>query len=241
MRYLIVNADDLGLSPGVNAGIGQAHEHGIVTSASLMVRAPAAEGAAEYARRHPALGVGLHVDLGEWAVRDGQWEAVYERVPPHDAGAVQAEALAQLERFRQLIGREPDHIDSHQHVHRREPARTMLVTLAHRLGVPLRGAGRIGFCGDFYGQTDVGEPLPGRVSVEALLVLLDRLPPGATELACHPGFVEDCDPLGGTIYRLARNAEVAVLCDARVRAAVAERGIVLATYAQAASAVGGER
>jgi len=37
-RYLIVNADDFGQSPGVNRGIIQAHEHGIVTSASLMVR-----------------------------------------------------------------------------------------------------------------------------------------------------------------------------------------------------------
>src|SRR5437870_3779943 len=41
-RYLIVNADDFGLSPGVNRGIIEAHEHGIVTSASLMVRWPAA-------------------------------------------------------------------------------------------------------------------------------------------------------------------------------------------------------
>ena len=70
-RTLIVNADDFGLSPGVNAGVARTHEEGIVTSASLMVRQPAAEEAAAYARATPALGVGLHVDLGEWVWQDG--------------------------------------------------------------------------------------------------------------------------------------------------------------------------
>ena len=53
-RVLIVNADDFGLSAGVNRGIVEAHERGIVTSASLMVRRPAAREAADYARTHPA-------------------------------------------------------------------------------------------------------------------------------------------------------------------------------------------
>ena len=56
---LIVNADDFGQSPGVNRGIIEAHEHGIVTSASLMVRWPAAASAAAYAREHARLGLGL--------------------------------------------------------------------------------------------------------------------------------------------------------------------------------------
>ena len=64
-RYLIVNADNFGLSVGVNHGIIETHEHGIVTSASLMARWPAA--AAAYARAHPRLGLGLHLDIGEWA------------------------------------------------------------------------------------------------------------------------------------------------------------------------------
>ena len=44
MKYLVVNADDLGLSTGVNRDIAEAVEHGIVTSTSLMVRWPASEG-----------------------------------------------------------------------------------------------------------------------------------------------------------------------------------------------------
>src|SRR5207249_7492687 len=83
-RYLIVNADDFGLSPGVNRGIIKAHDQGIVTSASLMVRMPAAAEAAAYAREHPSLSVGLHCDLGEWTYRDRKWEPVYEVAPLDD-------------------------------------------------------------------------------------------------------------------------------------------------------------
>jgi predicted glycoside hydrolase/deacetylase ChbG (UPF0249 family) len=71
-RFLIVNADDFGLTSGINRGIIEAHEHGIVTSASLMVRYPAAREAADYAKAHPELSVGLHFEAGEWRYRAGR-------------------------------------------------------------------------------------------------------------------------------------------------------------------------
>src|SRR5215831_10941523 len=121
-RYLIVNADDFGLSPGTNRGIIEACERGILTSASLMVRYPPAAEAADYARRNPALSVGLHADLAEWVFRDGEWKPVYEVVPATDKQALADELARQLDAFRRLMGRDPDHLDSHQHVHRNEPA-----------------------------------------------------------------------------------------------------------------------
>src|SRR6266566_7386787 len=126
-RYLIVNADDFGQSPGVNRGIITGHEQGIVTSASLMVRWAAAAEAAAYGRTHPALSVGLHVDLGEWVYRDETWVALYEVVPLADRAAVTEEVSRQLAAFRRLMGREPTHIDSHQHVHRDEPVHSVVV------------------------------------------------------------------------------------------------------------------
>ena len=60
MKRLIVNADDFGLSPEVNAGIIRAHRDGILGGASLMVAELAAKPAAELARHNPALDVGLH-------------------------------------------------------------------------------------------------------------------------------------------------------------------------------------
>src|SRR5918998_1744630 len=156
-RCLIVNADDFGRSPGVNRGIIEAHEHGIVTSASLMVRWPAAAEAAAYGREHPDLSLGLHIDLSEWAYRDGDWRAVYEVALAEDIAAVADEVDRQLATFHRLVGQDPTHIDSHQHAHRWEPVRSVLIELARKLAVPLRHCSpAVRYCGDFYGQTGKG-------------------------------------------------------------------------------------
>jgi len=219
VRELIVNADDFGLSVGTNTGIVRSHELGIVTSASLMVHGPAAAEAAAYARMHPHLDLGLHVDLGEWAYRDGEWITLYERAP----AAVEIEQ--QLEHFRELTGRDPTHLDSHQHVHREEPVASLMAGHAARLGVPLRGS-PIPYCGDFYGQTGRGEPVPEAIAVDALLRIIERLPGGITELGCHPGL----DTALASTYRVERLHEVEALCDPAVRAALAREGIQLRPF-----------
>jgi predicted glycoside hydrolase/deacetylase ChbG (UPF0249 family) len=226
-RYLIVNADDFGASPGVNRGVARAHEHGILTSASLMVRAAAAAGAAAYARDHPDLSLGLHVDLGEWRFQGGGWRTVYEVVPTADAEAVAAEAGRQLEAFRLLAGVDPTHLDSHQHVHRDEPVRSALARIASRLDVPLRHfSPRVRYRGDFFGQTGEGEPVPAAIDVDALLALIPTLEPGVTELGCHPGAGDDT----GSVYGAERAVEVETLCDPRVREALSAGGIELCSF-----------
>jgi len=65
LKQLIVNADDLGLTPGVNRGILRAFQDGIVTSASLLVTGSAFEEAVALARQNPELDVGLHLTLVE--------------------------------------------------------------------------------------------------------------------------------------------------------------------------------
>src|SRR6266849_6414300 len=157
-RYLIVNADDFGQSCGVNRGIIEAHERGIVTSVSLMVRWPAAAEAAAYAREHPSLSLGLHFDFGEWRCRNGSWIKLYEVVSEENIAAVAKEASRQLAAFRRLIGEDPTHLDSHQHVHRRESLSSVFIEIAEGLGVPLRCCSRqLRYHGDFYGQTQNGE------------------------------------------------------------------------------------
>ena len=118
-KKLIVNADDFGQSPGINKGIIKAHEKGIVTSASLLVRYPAAVEAAGYAKSNPSLGIGLHIDLGEWFYHNGNWDPLYEVVPLDDTAAIAAEVKKQLESFNLLMERNPTHIDSHQHIHQK--------------------------------------------------------------------------------------------------------------------------
>src|SRR6266566_1742074 len=129
-RYLIVNADDFGQSPGINRGIVEAHEQGIVTSASMMVRWPDAAEAAAYGAEHPELSLGLHVDLGEWAYRDETWVPVYQVARADNAEDLARELARQLASFRQLVGADPSHLDSHQHVHREGPVRSLMVEAA---------------------------------------------------------------------------------------------------------------
>jgi len=230
-RYLIVNADDFGQAPGINQGIQKAHQHGIVTSASLMVRWLAATEAAAYGRAHPELSLGLHLDLGEWAYRNDTWVMLYEVVPLDDAAAMAGEIDRQLNRFYDLAGRSPTHLDSHQHVHREEPVRSLLGEAARRLGVPLRGCHpEVRYCGVFYGQNGKGEPFPEAIRVETLLQLVEGLAPGITELACHPGVGEGPDAM----YRSERSREVETLCDPRVKAALAAGAVRLCSFADLA-------
>jgi predicted glycoside hydrolase/deacetylase ChbG (UPF0249 family) len=228
-RLLIVNADDLGYTEGVNAGIFEAHSRGIVTSASMMVRRAAAAQAARLSAGHPQLAVGLHLDIGQWDYENGGWQLAYAHCPPDDAAAVEEECAAQLETFRALLGRDPTHLDSHQHAHRTEPVATAASSMAERLGVPLRGAG-IRYEGGFYGQTGKGEPYAEGISVEHLLGLIRSLRPGWTELGCHPGIgVEETE----TSYAREREQELEALCDSRVKSVIEAEGVLLRSFAAA--------
>ncbi len=227
-RRLIVNADDFGQSPGINRGIMEAQERGIVTSVSLMVRWPAAVEASTYAQRLPGFSTGLHVDLGEWTCHQGAWRPLYLVVPVDDPVAIKDEIARQLLRFRELMGRNPTHLDSHQHVHLREPAASILAALATDLGVPLRERdARIYYTGVFYGQTADGKPWPQAITPSALIQTLEALPLGLTALGCHPGYAEDLK----TMYRDERAREVATLCDPRVRQTIERMQIQLVSFA----------
>jgi chitin disaccharide deacetylase len=227
-KYLIVNADDFGRSSGVNRGIIAAHEKGIVTSASLMVRWPAAVEAAAYGREHPELSLGLHLDLGEWFYRDHEWAPEYEVVPWHDATKVAEEIAQQLAAFRRLFHKAPTHIDSHQHVHLREPVRSILLATARNLRARVRQCDPdVHYCGRFYGQTAEGKPWPAGIATDTLIGILRELKPGITELGCHPGDGDDLD----SVYLKERVLEVDVLCDLRVRAAIENEHLVLCSFA----------
>jgi predicted glycoside hydrolase/deacetylase ChbG (UPF0249 family) len=227
-RNLVVNADDLGLSEAVNEGVFAAHLEGIVTSASLMVRQGAAAAAAQRATEHPGLAVGLHIDLGEWNYEEGEWTLAYSHCDGDDREGVEAECRAQLERFRALLGRGPTHLDSHQHVHESEPAKGVAESLAAELGVPLRNRA-IRYEGGFYGQSGRGEPFPEGITVERLMELIRTLPPGWTEIGCHPA----AGPVSTSSYDAERQVELVTLRDPRVRDLLNVTDVRLCSFAQA--------
>ena len=223
---LVINADDFGQSPAVNEGILTAHRDGIVTSTSLMVRWPAAAEGVAAAAEFPALSIGLHLDLGEWSHDAGEWRAVYQVVDSDDEQLVHQEIQSQLEQFRALVGRDPTHLDSHQHVHRREPAQALLRAAGEALGIPVRHFSPYTYVGDFYGQTDDGNPVPGALTEEHLLKIVTKLTPGNWELACHPA----AGPTPSSMYSNERLLELAILTSERIAEALPQLGISLLPF-----------
>jgi predicted glycoside hydrolase/deacetylase ChbG (UPF0249 family) len=135
----------------------------------------------------------------------------------------------QLGRFRELTGRDPTHLDSHQHVHRAEPVRSIVCEAGRELGVPVRHfTAGVRYCGDFYGQGERGNPVPGAISVESLVRIIHALPAGITELACHPGYGSEMD----SMYAAERTVELRTLCHPRVRAILARGAASLRSFAE---------
>ena len=227
MRYVIFNADDFGASTGINRGVIEAHENGVVTSASLMVTGGQCSEAAAMARDHPGLAVGLHWDV--W----GEDERAFDVGAEH---AVRTEVLRQLDDFYRLLGRSPTHIDSHKHAHLDERALPIVREVVEPLGVPVRGDGHVEFVGGFYAQWEWQVTDLEYVSVAALQAILrDETVDGWTEISCHPGYRW---PGFSSVYHAEREAELATLTDPAVSRTLDECGLRLASYADWAAVVG---
>jgi predicted glycoside hydrolase/deacetylase ChbG (UPF0249 family) len=157
------------------------------------------------------------------------WSCLYQVVPLDNRAAIAEEAERQLEMFRALTGREPTHLDSHQHVHLHEPVKSVLIDLAERLTVPLRHFSRhVKYCGEFYGQTGKGHPCLEAITVDRLFEIISTLPLGVTELACH-GHQGPSGP-DGAMYGRERALEIATLCDSRVRDALLVHEVELCSF-----------
>jgi chitin disaccharide deacetylase len=153
VAHLIVNADDFGLTSGVNRAIMELHAAGVVTSASLMARAAATDEAIGLARSRPSLGIGCHLIFV-----DGEPVLPAQRIPtlvdrrtgrfPHSfatflrrlftkrlrAAEIAAEAAAQIDLL-QRQGLRLTHIDSHKHTHMFSPVLRPVLRAARAAGI----------------------------------------------------------------------------------------------------------
>ena len=152
MKELILNADDFGLTRGVNEGIVRAHRDGVLTSATLMAGGPAFDHAVECARANLKLGVGCHLVL-----TGGVAVAPKEEIPsladtsgnlPASLGTfvarltsgkirtgdIERELRAQIGKIR-AAGIQPTHLDTHKHTHAHPRVMKVLAKVAQELGV----------------------------------------------------------------------------------------------------------
>ena len=151
---LILNADDFGLTPGINRAVGELHQAGALTSTTLMATGPAFEDAVAVARRSPGLGVGCHIVLTDGvpvspphrvasllgpdgrSFRPGLLSFVLAALSNGiKAEEVAREANAQIERLQQA-GIPVSHLDTHKHTHIFPWIARPLLETAVRCGVP---------------------------------------------------------------------------------------------------------
>jgi hopanoid biosynthesis associated protein HpnK len=200
VRRLIVNADDFGLTSGVNRAIVELHAAGRVTSASLMARAGATDEAIELARATPSLGIGCHVVLV-----DGEPMLPPEKIPslvdartgrfPNSlmtfllrlfagrirADEIEAEAAAQIAHLQQR-GVRLTHIDTHKHAHIFSAVLRPLLRAARAAGIR---AVRHPFEPEWAVRAAMGAPLARVVQIAALRPLAPR----ARNIIAQEGFI----------------------------------------------------
>lgn len=131
---MIFTADDFGLTTSVNEAVEQAHRRGVLSTASLMVTAPASADAVRRAKANPELNVGLHLVLADGRPAlppaaipdllddDGQFGTAMARAGvrffflPRVRRQLAAEIRAQYETFKRT-GLRLDHVNAHKHFH----------------------------------------------------------------------------------------------------------------------------
>jgi hypothetical protein len=249
-RLLIVNADDFGRSVGIDDGVVRAHRQGIVTSTTFMTNAPSTQHAASLARSVPSLDLGVHLVLTyarplsnparirSLVREDGSfWRPSELLARPIDRAEALTEYRAQFARARELIAREPTHVDTHHWVHDNPALSWAVCELARETGAAART--HTPLQRDEYRAKGVRTPdhftrefqHPGHIALADLLALLSGLEDGVTELMCHPG-EPDADLVATSAYARERPLELAVLTDPKVRDALESQRITLTTFAE---------
>ena len=240
---LIVNADDYGMSKGVNLGIIEAHKNGIVTSTTLMVTMPEVEHGLLLARDCPDLGIGLHLNctLGKpltdckSLIKDnGDFYKPKENPNQDlfDEEEIYREFSAQYELFVRLVGRKPTHVDSHLYAHQVYPkAKAAAIRLADEKGIAIRefrsGSHKQAvFYGDFkWKDGDTVEQLKEKLVGEDTPILSSEV----TELMCHPAYIDNSLFTLST-YTIGRIKELEILTSEEVKSFIRKNNIELINF-----------
>lgn len=246
---VIINADDFGFSKGINLGILEAFENGVVTDTSLMCNMPGFEHAVELMKQYPILKVGIHfvTSVGPSLTKgktisdeNGLLIHNQESIANCNEEELYAEYHAQLQKFL-ATGFTPDHIDWHwcyTPVQVRVAAR-----LAKEYNLPLRAETKEiekyfeeqglkyskNMEQDFYNYTKEITTTADDL-IEKLKKHLDN---GDEEtcIMCHPAYV-DHTLMTYSSYNLQRTHELVAVCDPKVKEFIKENNIELINFSQ---------
>ncbi|NRD78249.1 chitin disaccharide deacetylase [Bacillus sp. BRMEA1] len=227
MNKLFVNADDFGLTRGVNLGIVDAHKLGIVNSTTMMMNMPGTDHAIQLAKETSTLLLGVHLvltagrpllkDVSSLVDRQGNFKKQSQIRTNNDIHLedLEREWTAQIEKFL-AAGLIPTHLDSHHHMHGIEEFYPVVKTLSERYHLPVRRTNlQMGdltsftdlLFVDFYGET-LSDDYFDRIAA--------KVENGQTvEVMCHPGYVDQY-LLDHSSYNLARLKELEILTNVKL-------------------------
>ncbi|MCC7450636.1 MAG: ChbG/HpnK family deacetylase [Anaerolineae bacterium] len=152
VAYLIVNADDFGITEGTNRAIIDAFQRGIVTSTSLLANGYAFDHAVALAHENPSLGIGVHLTLTEGppvSANNRQITRSDGKLPlsnqpfaraliagrlPRDA--IRREFAAQINKV-VAAGIKPTHVDGHKYIHLLPGISAIVANLARQFSIPV--------------------------------------------------------------------------------------------------------
>lgn len=209
MSKLIINSDDFGYGRGINHGIIDTHQEGILTSASLMTNTPGFHHAVKLAKANPTLGVGIHLvlthlkplrtDVPSLVDENGNFyrpDAYRSGLAVADLDELYKEWDTQIQTAIDA-GIQPTHLDSHHHAHAlNEYHQTVILKLAQKYDLPIRGNLETE---QAYKTTSYFEPAFATISVldhyeieHYLGNLIERIKENeSTEIMCQVGYVDE--------------------------------------------------
>jgi predicted glycoside hydrolase/deacetylase ChbG (UPF0249 family) len=211
-RFLIINADDLGISRAVNHGIFTAYEQGLVTDSSLLTKGPYSQEAIQMIKENAGFPVGIHIDLDSFLGWESPGKEKFTRPELHrmmnNANFIQKvkqEINEQIEAFL-AAGLTPSHIDTHHHVHGFPQIFEPLLEAMDRYGIRALRFSKKGY--SLMGREDIlvtaemaqrmEDALRERkIAYPQLLIdplfpfSLHELPAGVAELMVHPSMGGD--------------------------------------------------
>ncbi len=246
---LIINGDDFGITHACNLAIVDCFRKGVMTSASMMANMPYAQEAAEFWRENPELSVGLHLNLTVGTPlciqvktllkEDGTFNKQILRAGPGevDEEEMRLECQMQMDRFMELTGRKPDHINSHHGIEAIPGGAAILQDLARKYDLPIRQLTRAAGAESVKYITNYEIPLKrfSRMPPENPQKIMDLFTEedlqneGYYEWLGHPGYV-DWDLLQLSSLTVGRCADAACFCSPAIRKWINENGIELISY-----------
>lgn len=245
---LIVNADDFGHSKGVNLGIAEAFNNGVVRSTTIMAGMPGFDHAVALAKENPGLHIGAHLTLTAGRSVGGVYKTITDeqgnflhlteltKRAEHneiDLHEVELEYEAQIQKIL-AAGIKITHFDSHHHTHNLQGIITVFLKMAKKYGVNVRIQNKELLQGDYSGikTTDyfVHTFYAENTTIPYIKELLQTYTEGSLEVMCHPAYL-DYTLKNTSSYNENRTVELHVLTSDELKEYIAEKGISLSSFA----------